>query len=159
MTPKIVVPRNLKFFPDQIKKLESLWSVTYHDTDPKDLDEWYERCKDADIICPWMYWMKSDKVYDLKNVFISVPYVGVDFLDKNRLKERNITVSNSPWCNKEAVVEWIIGMTLTYFRNLNKLIWVTTELIKDDIMRSWTSLFNKKINICFFIFVKKHCKK
>ncbi len=147
MKPKIVVPRNLKFYPDQIKKLESLWNVSYYNIDPKDLDEWYERCKDADIICPWMYWMKSDKVYDLKNVFISVPYVGVDFLDKNKLKERNITVANSPWCNKEAVVEWIIGMILTYFRNLNKLIWVTNELIKDDIMKSWTSLFNKKITI------------
>jgi lactate dehydrogenase-like 2-hydroxyacid dehydrogenase len=43
-----------------------------------------------------MYAMKSEKVYDLKDVFISLPYVGVDFLDRKKLKERNITVANSP---------------------------------------------------------------
>lgn len=146
MTKKIVVPRNLKFFPEQIRKLNSLWDVTYYDTDPKSLDEWFERCKEADIICPWMYGMKSEKVYELKDVFISLPFVWVDFLDKARLQERNITVSNSPWCNKEAVVEWIVGMILIYCRGLCKLIWVS-RISKDEILKVWTSLYDKNITI------------
>lgn len=158
MKPKIVVPLNLKFFPDQIKRLESLWNVTYYNTDPRDLDDWFIRCKDADIICPWMYWMKSDKVYDLKNKFISVPYVGVDFLDKNKLKEKNITVANSPWCNKEAVVEWIIGMIITYFRNLNNLIWVT-NIKREEVIKSWIGLYGKKITVLWHWNVWKYLWK
>lgn len=144
---KIVVPRELNFYPDQIKRLDSFWDVKYYHTDPKSVEERFDRCKEADIICPWMYGMKSDKVYDLKNVFISLPYVGVDFLDRKKLQERNIIVSNSPWCNKEAVVEWIIGMILVYFRSLNSLIWVR-NLSKEDILKlRWISLFDKKITI------------
>lgn len=144
---KIVVPRELNFYPDQTKRLESFWDVTYYHTDPKSVEEWLDRCKEADIICPWMYGMKSEKVYDLKDVFISLPYVGVDFLDRKRLQERNIIVANSPWGNKEAVVERIIGMILVYFRSLNSLIWVK-DVSKEEILKSrWISLFNKKITI------------
>lgn len=144
---KIVVPRELNFYPDQIKRLESLWDVTYYNTDPESFEEWFDRCKEADIICPWMYGMKSEKVYDLKDVFISLPYVGIDFLDKKKLQERNIVVANSPWCNKEAVVEWIIGMILVYFRSLNTLIWIK-DLSKEDVLKSkWVSLFDKNISI------------
>lgn len=144
---KIVVPRELNFYPDQIKRLESFWDVTYYHTDPKSVEEWFDRCKEADIICPWMYAMKSEKVYDLKDVFISLPYVGVDFLDRKKLKERNITVANSPWCNKEAVVEWIIGMILVYSRSLHSLIWIKKSS-KEEILESrWISLFDKKITI------------
>ena len=143
---KIVVPINLRFFPDQIQRLNSFGDVTYHGNPPTSPEEWFERCKDADIICPWMFGMKSDKVYDLKDIFISVPYVGVEFLDKNKLRERNIVVANAPWCNQEAVVEWIIGMILIYFRNLRTLIG-STAVSKEDTLHPTISLFNKEIAI------------
>jgi len=146
MTPKIIVTKDLKFFEDQIKRLESLGDVTFNNDDPKSTEEWLERCKDADIICTGIFGLKSDKIYELNSVFISLPFVGVEFLDKKKLKENNIIVSNSPGCNKEAVAEWIIGMILMYFRRLSELN-KATDLPKKEVLKTATSLYNKTITI------------
>lgn len=146
MKPKIVVTKNLKFYKDQVGRLESLGDVTYYQDIPKSPDEWLERCSGANIICTGIFGLKSDKLYELENIFISLPFVGVEFLDRKKLQERNIVVSNSPGCNKEAVSEWIIGMMLMYFRRLSQLT-RTTDLPKDEILKTTTSLYNKKITI------------
>lgn len=143
---KIVVTKNLDLYEDQSKRLDGLGDVVYYDDSPETVDEWLERCKDADIICTGIFGLKSEKVYELKDVFISLPYVGVEFLDKERLKERNIIVSNSPGCNKEAVSEWIVGMMLMFFRRLSELNRVT-DLPKDEILKITTSLYDKNITI------------
>ena len=146
MKPKIVTTKDLNFYEDQIERLNTLGDVTYYSDDPKSTDEWLERCKGADIICTGRFGLKSDKLCELKNVFISLPFVGAAFLDREKLKENNIVISNAPGCNQEAVTEWIIGMILMYFRNLQKLTRVT-NLSKDEILKTAESLYNKKITI------------
>ena len=59
MKPKIAVTKNLKFYKDQVKRLELLGDVTFHNNDPKSADEWFERCKDADIICTGIFGLKG----------------------------------------------------------------------------------------------------
>ncbi|MBU0707963.1 hydroxyacid dehydrogenase, partial [Patescibacteria group bacterium] len=144
--PTIVVTKNLELYEDQTARLDSLGNATYYNDLPRSDDEWLERCRGADIICTGMYGLKSEKVYELDNVFISLPFVGAEFLDRNRLKEKNITVSNSPGGNKEAVAEWIIGMMIMHFRRLPQLT-RTTDLQKEEILKTATSLYNKKITI------------
>lgn len=146
LKPKIVVTKNLKLYDDQIKRLRLLGDVTFHSNDPKSADEWFERCRDADIICTGISGLKSDKVYQLKNVFISLPFVGIEFLDKKKLKENGIVVSNSPGCNKEAVAEWIIGMMLIHFRRLCQLT-RTKNPDKNEVLKTATGLNDKKIAI------------
>lgn len=146
MKPRITVTKNLELYEDQVKRLESLGDVTYYNEDPKSSDEWLERCRGANIVCAGVFGLKSDKVYQLKNVFISLPFVGVEFLDKKKLEKNNIVVSNSPGCNQEAVAEWIVGMMLQYFRRLCQLTRIT-DLPKDEILKVATSLYNKKITI------------
>ena len=143
MKPKIVVVKNLKFYEDQVKRLDSLGDVTYYDDAPNSAEEWLERCKNAEIIVTGIFGLKSDKLYQLKDAFISLPFVGVEFLDKKKLKENNIVVSNSPGCNKEAVAEWVVGMMLMYFRRLCKLTRVE-NLSRDEILKTPISLYNKK---------------
>lgn len=146
MKLNIVITKDLKLFPDQIERLSSFGEVVYYNTDSKSEDEWLKRCEGAQIICSWMYGLKSDKVYSLKDVFISLPFVWVDFLDIEKLKERKIQISNAPWCNKEAVVEWIVGMTLYLTRDFKYLIWNRSE-DRDRILRSWMSLYWKEVTI------------
>ncbi|MBS3165549.1 hydroxyacid dehydrogenase [Candidatus Woesearchaeota archaeon] len=146
MKPKIVVTKNLHLYENQIKRLESLGKVTYYQDNPKSAEEWLQRCRGADIICTGIFGANSDKLYQLKKVFVSLPFVGVEFLDKKKLKQNSIVVANSPGCNQEAVSEWIIGMLLMYFRRLAQLT-RTTDLPKDDILKTATSLYNKKITI------------
>jgi len=146
MKLKIVVTKDLKFYPDQIKRLESLGQVIYHKKEAKTADEWLERCKEANIICTGLFGFNSDKLYQLRNVFITLPFVGIEFLDKKKLKEKNIVVANSPGCNKESVTEWIIGMLLMNFRRLN-LLTRRKDLSREEALQTDRSLFNKKIII------------
>lgn len=140
---QIVVAKDLKFFPKHYKRLDSLGAVTYYKQPAKDPVEWYERCENANIICTGQYHGFYEKVYELKDVFISLPLVTIDPLDPKILRERNITISNSPGGNTEAVVEWIIGMILMNFRSLHTL----TRTKSKNNLTTGKSLVGKNITI------------
>ncbi len=142
---KIVVAQDMPFYPDQIKKLKTLGEVTFYNSLASSPDEWLKRCKDADIICSGKFGLK-EKIYDLKNVFISLPFVGVDWIDVDKIKKMDINVAYSPGCNKDAVSEWIIGMMLILFRNFPKYI-RNKNLPKGNIPPYEKSLWNKKVTI------------
>ncbi|MFQ6010424.1 MAG: hydroxyacid dehydrogenase, partial [Candidatus Aenigmatarchaeota archaeon] len=121
MKKKIVVTQPMDLLPDQIEKLKSLGELVKYDDLASSHDEWLERVKDADIIFTGKYGLKQ-KIYELKDKFIVVPFVAVGWIDKEKLKERNITFAYSPGCNKDAVAEWIVAMMLILSRNLKKYV-------------------------------------
>ncbi len=157
MKPKIIFVKDLRLYKDQKRRLESLGDVVYHNESLETNEQWLERCKAANIICSGMFGLKSDKVYELNNVFISLPFVGFEFLDINKLKERNISVSNSPGCNKEDVVEWIVGMLLMHFRQLNTLNRTKDSDVKN--LKASISLLNKNITILGNGHIGNHLKE
>ncbi|MDD5342017.1 MAG: NAD(P)-dependent oxidoreductase [Patescibacteria group bacterium] len=114
---KIVIAQNLNLNNEERERLNKLGTVEYYEDLAETPDEWLERCKNADIICTGKFGLKQ-KVYELKDIFISLPFVGVGFFDLERLKARNIKVSRCPGCNKDAVSEWIVAMILNLFREL-----------------------------------------
>ncbi len=114
---KIVVTEEFGFTTEQIARLQALGEVTfYHDLPAA--DEWLKRVKDADIILSGKRGFK-EKIYETHDKFYSVPFVNIAYLDFEKLKAQNITVANCPGCNKDAVSEWIIAMTLNLFRGFN----------------------------------------
>ncbi|MFA6513719.1 MAG: NAD(P)-dependent oxidoreductase [Patescibacteria group bacterium] len=115
--PKIVVTHDLGLSPEDIKRLKLLGEVTFFNDRPESGDVWLSRCQGADIICSGIPGLR-DKYQELKNVFISLPLVGVSYLNKEILNKNNIKVSNSPGCNKDAVSEWVIGMMINLLRDL-----------------------------------------
>ena len=112
---KIVVTQNLGLYPDQIRRIEKLGEVTIYNDLARSPEEWLKRVKGADIICTGKFGLR-DKIYDLRDVFIAVPFVGVGWIDAVKIKERNIAVANAPGCNKDAVSEWVVFMMLNLFR-------------------------------------------
>lgn len=118
---KIVLTQPMDLFPDQKERLNKLGRVIVYDDFPANSEEWLERCQGADVICSRKFGLE-DKVYELFNVFISLPFVGVGFLDKRRLVEKKISVAYCPGCNKDAVTEWLVGMTINFFHELPKYI-------------------------------------
>lgn len=118
---KIVVTQPMDFSPEEIKKLQSLGEVTFYENRPSS-DEWLQRCQGADIICSGKDEGLKRNIHKLANVFVSLPFVGVEFLDKKRARQRKIVVANSPGCNKEAVSEWIIAMLLNLLREFPSFI-------------------------------------
>jgi D-lactate dehydrogenase len=121
MKHKIVVTQNLDLFPDQITRLKKLGEVKIYDTFAKDSNEWLTRCKGFDIICTGKFGLK-EKIYDLNDVLISLPFVAVDWIDKQKIKQNNISVSNCPGCNRVAVSEWIVGMIFNLLRRFPEVI-------------------------------------
>lgn len=115
---KIVVTQELDFLPDQLERIKQLGDVEVHNDIPADAEEWLDRCKDADVICTGKFGLRN-KWQELSDVFISVPFVGVGFIDPKTLKVNNVTLSTSPGCNRHAVSEWIICMMVLAVRRLD----------------------------------------
>ncbi len=121
MKQKIVVTFPFYFSTSQKKRLEKLGDVTYYDTLPGSPEEWMKRTEEATIICSGKSGL-VEKIYERKNVFYSLPFVAVGWIDKKQLEESGNTVSYAPGCNSYAVSEWIVAMTFLLFRKFNRLV-------------------------------------
>jgi glycerate dehydrogenase len=128
--PKIVVTQPMYFLPHHKEHLNKLGEVTYYDEMAESPDEWLARCQGYDIICTSIFGIR-DRWQELHDVFVSLPFVGVGFFDSAKLKANNVTVSNSPGCNRHAVTEWIIGMMIMMGRKLDTFL-NTKELPPDS---------------------------
>lgn len=125
---KIVVTNPMGFTPEQKARLDKLGDVTYFDDMCSSPDDWLSRCQGFEIVCSWMAGLR-EKYGELKDVFISVPFVGVGtFADVKVLKDKNITISNSPGCNRHAVSEWITHMLLSTTRRFDTYLKTTTPV-------------------------------
>lgn len=116
--PKIVVTQPLDLTSSQKAGLEKLGDVTYFETRAENADEWLSRCQGAEVICTGVFGVR-EKYQELHNVYISLPFVNVGWVDRHVLAQNRITISNSPGCNRYAVAEWIIGMLLMVTRRLD----------------------------------------
>lgn len=114
---KIVVSEGLRLSPEQAKRLESLGDVTFYNEQAKSDKESLKRFQEADIICAESAPIENI-IYELKDKLICFPFVGMHWLDSDKLKKNNIKIANTPGCNKSAVTEWIISMMIMLAREL-----------------------------------------
>lgn len=115
--PKIVVTQDLDLFPDQVNRLNELGEVKIYNDLAKDYDAWLKRIEGFDVICTGRFGFKQ-KIYELKDVFVSLPFVGTGGIDTDKTNARNVTITRSPGCNKDAVSEWVVMMLLACLRRL-----------------------------------------
>jgi glycerate dehydrogenase len=116
-TTRIVVTQDLDLFPDQLERLKTLGEVKVYNDLAEDYDAWLDRVQGFDVICSGKFGLKQ-KIYELEDVFISLPFVGTGWIDTTQTAANNVVISNSPGCNKDAVSEWIIMMLLAVLRRL-----------------------------------------
>jgi phosphoglycerate dehydrogenase-like enzyme len=115
---KIVVTNEQDFTPEQETRLNDLGDVTYFDTIPESGEEYLRRVEGADIICSDTAGLQD--VYEqLKDVYVTVGFVSVAFVDPEVMRKNGVLISNAPGANLHAVSEWIIWMILTMLRKLN----------------------------------------
>lgn len=115
---KIVVTNNQDFTEEQKRRLEGLGEVTYYNKPPESAEEYLERIKGADIVCSGAAGL--DKAYaQVKDVYITVSFVSVAFVDLETLRQNNVQLSNAPGANRHAVAEWVAYMMLLMFRSFN----------------------------------------
>ncbi|MHB1865394.1 MAG: NAD(P)-dependent oxidoreductase [Candidatus Saccharimonadales bacterium] len=126
---KIVVTNHQDLTSKQKARLDSLGDVTYYESLPTG-KEYLERIKGADVICSGTAGLK-DVYAQVKDVYITVGFVNVAFLDLNVLKKNNVTISNAPGANKYAVSEWIIAMMIILTRKLDSFLNSNERFRKD----------------------------
>ncbi|MCK5412886.1 MAG: hydroxyacid dehydrogenase [Candidatus Pacebacteria bacterium] len=142
---KIIVIRNFDFTSEQTGRLKKLGDVKFYNNFPVTKEEWLNRAKDADIICSGNFGLR-DNLNKLKDVFITYPFVALDGIDIEQLKKNNITLSNSPGCNKDAVSEWVMSMILNLFRKFPQFI-RNNNLPKGEMPEITQSIKNKNVTI------------
>ena len=94
--------------------------LLYYDSLPNG-QEYLQRVKNSDIICSGTAGL--EEVYDqLKDVYITVSFVSVAFVDFDVLAQNNVKISNAPGINRHAVSEWIIWAMLLIARDFNSFL-------------------------------------
>lgn len=156
---KIVVTNNQHFNKEQKERLESLGNVVYYDDLPKDGNEYLERVKGADIICSGTAGLKD--AYDkLKDVYVTVGFVSVAFVDLELMKRNNVLVSNAPGINKNAVSEWIMWMIGCVLRDFDNYLNTTKNLRDfDTLPPAFPGLTNRNMTILGYGNVAKQTAK
>jgi phosphoglycerate dehydrogenase-like enzyme len=140
----IVITQPIGFSDAQLVELRSLGNVTAYDTISKNTDEWLERVKDADIICSNNYGL-DDGWRNLRNVYVTYPFVTTAFWDVDVMRQQNILASNSPGCNQIAVAEWIVAMLLNYSRQFPD--YIKTTKIDGPIPPKTKSIYGKSATV------------
>ena len=144
---KIVVSNSQDFTDEQRLRLNSLGEVKYCHSFPKTGEEFIERVKEADIICAGHAGFK-DGYAQLKNVYVTVDFVSVAFVELDVLKKNNVILSNAPGANRYAVSEWIIGMMIMMSRRLDMFLNHNESLRKDGNLPPLTpGLAEKKLTV------------
>ena len=53
----------------------------------------------------------------LKNVFVTYPYIELGVFNSEELERNGVFVANANGGNRDSIVEWVMYMTLSLFRN------------------------------------------
>jgi len=115
---KIVVTNDQELTQEQKARLDSLGEVTYYDSLPQSTEEYLKRVKGADIICSGTAGLREGYT-GLKDVYVTVGFVSVAFVDLAVLSKNNVKISNAPGANRHAVSEWIMFMILLMMRGFD----------------------------------------
>ena len=123
---KIVIMENLGISPCELSELEKPFIekgvefVEYEKTTDK--SKLIEEGSDADVIIIANMPMPDDVIRGCKKLkFIDVAFTGVDHVGLTAAKDNNVKVSNASGYSNEAVSELVIGMALSFARNIHQL--------------------------------------
>jgi phosphoglycerate dehydrogenase-like enzyme len=115
---KIVVTNKQGFTKEQEARLNSLGEVIYYDSVPETAEEYLERVKGADIICSGTAGLK-DAYESLRDVYVTVGFVSVAFVDPQVMRRNGVLISNAPGANRHAVSEWVMWMMIAMLRKFD----------------------------------------
>lgn len=111
---KIMIMGNLPFSDEQKSRLSTLGEVTTV-TNFSSSEEWLSLVKGADVILSNGVYL-LENLPNLRNVFVTYPYIELGAFDSDKLKENGVIVSNTQGSNRNSIIEWVIFMILSLFR-------------------------------------------
>ncbi len=100
-------------------KLNQDIELTYYNTVPENDEEKIRRAKDAQIVILANMPLRKNVLEKCRNLkLLSVAFTGVDHIDMNYCKEKNITVCNCSGYANEAVSELVFGLIIDLYRSI-----------------------------------------
>ena len=146
---RIVSLLNLYMTDEQLRNLqdlgeyETIEKCNYYD------ESFYHAVSNADIIITKKNFLRYDRLYELRNKIIIIPFGKDDFwkfVDADRLRSNNVIIKHFNREYKEAVGEWVIFMIIFLMRRIDRTI-NTRESNKDKNLQMGRSLYGKKVTI------------
>ena len=123
---KITIIGNINFSDQQRKRLEALGNVRTL-PQPSSAEEWSNISDESDVICSNGSGL-LDNLYNLKNVFVTFPYIELGNFDSKKLEQNGVIIANTQGSNRDAIVEWTIFMILSLFRKFPSMVNVTEDI-------------------------------
>ncbi|MFA6993593.1 MAG: NAD(P)-dependent oxidoreductase [Patescibacteria group bacterium] len=123
---KITIVGNFNFNDEQKARLEALGEVKYlpHQTSA---EEWSRVAQETDVICSDGFGL-LDNLYNLKNVFVTYPYIELGYFDSKKLAANGVTIANTQGSNRDSIIEWVVFITLSLFRKFPTMLNVTADI-------------------------------
>ena len=119
MEPLGVAPEIIERLADKLR--DDGHTFTAYDSFTTDTDELIRRADDADILIIANHPLPGQVIQADKNLkFISVAFVGIDHVDTDACKEKNVGISNTGGYCDDAVAELAVGLTLDCLRNITE---------------------------------------
>ena len=121
---KIVIIEPLGITPEKLAEATAAVKARGHeivayDTKEEDQDKLAERGKDADIIIIANQPFRKNVIEKCKNLkLLSVAFTGVDHIDVDFCKEKDICVCNAAGYSTNAIAELAFGLAISVLRNI-----------------------------------------
>lgn len=102
------------------EQVQGMCEITYYDDHSVDVDELIARSEEADVVVLSNLPYPRSVMQRCPNLkAIIVAFTGVDHVDMEYCRERNITVCNCAGYSTAAVSDVVFGMLISFYRNLN----------------------------------------
>lgn len=111
---KIALDGDFNFTDEQIARLNAVGQVEKLQETASD-EEWLRAVKDYDVICTWGGHVMAN-LDKLDNVLITYPYTELGSFDSEELTKRNVYIANARGGNRKSIVEWVMFMVLSLYR-------------------------------------------
>ena len=111
---------------EQKKRLEALGEVSYQPS-PASSDELVKQTEGMDALFSDGAFL-LDSLPKLKNIFVTYPYIELGVFNSEELKKNGVTVANSQGGNRASIIEWMMYMTLSLFRQFMPLVRATENI-------------------------------
>lgn len=138
---KKIIVLGAKPSDEQKKRLSKIGQVKYN-TSPNSSEEFLKKVEGANVVYSDGSFL-LEILPKLKDVFVTYPYVELGVFDSKELQKNNVLVANSQGGNRASIIEWVMYMVLSLFRNFGPMVRVK----KNFSVELHESLADKKVLI------------
>lgn len=122
---KITIAGEFSFTDEQKARLEALGEVQTV-TDYSSSEGWLAAVEGSDVILSDGDYL-LENLANLKNVFVTYPFIELGAFDAEKLKANGVLVANTQGSNRDSIVEWAMFMILALFRKFPEYLNTTEE--------------------------------